>query len=635
VDEGPSSRDVLTETTTTLQNALVLPVVDLPDRWRAQLKSPYYRYLGGVYCEGKGVPEALLVRAAETFEGADRAPDGRRYGELQAPEMYPVTYRKGDHVLCGRAFPHLAHFICESLARIWLAMGYPDLTLVWTGASCYTPLQEEILALLGIRNKALFVQEPVEVERLVVPSQGHIMPTFHAPYFLDAIAVVYPAPVVPGKKTFVARTNAPNGGYVNEPSLVAMLRDAGWNILYPERIPFAARFEALSSSEVILLVEGAAITPFLFFRELHSQLFTLSRNDPEQTGYDVLFRDYFGAMAREKGWRYRRLDPPKRWISGRGTEGRFELDLNAFADLMNETAFLSQNLSLLDGLARPCPYPMGHDVRIAVDALSDVTDHCDDTSACIYRGALHDAARLPGKAIEELWRALSLDPGNAGVRWQLALLLQRTKALPAAAQELQRMVDLSGGDIPAVHAALAQVLRDQGKMPAAIDEARKAVDQFPDAPGFRTLLGELLMLSDAREEALLELACALDMDPRFAAAHILSSRIFLRNGDVGRAIAAAGMAIACDDTQPGYHVHLARLLAQQGALDSAADSARKALSIDASYDWAILTLAEIRAQAAARMGPGEGKRRRSAVGSIVRRARRRLERAVRDLPWNA
>lgn len=592
--------DVVTPTSSIHRDALVLPVMELGDHERLFLKGPYFRFLGGVYSRGKGLPEALLLRARECFEPGDQPRDPRPHGELLAPAIAATQRRSGEFVFCGRLFPHIAHFICESLARIWFAKQHPELTMVWTGADGYLDYQQQALAVLGIRNPAIFVQEPTELESLVVPSQGHIMPTFHAPYFLDALGVVEPAPIIPGKKTYLSRVHGHGGGYTNEAALEALLRDAGWDILYPEQLAFAARFDALSSSEVILMIEGAAMTSLLFLRELRSRLFTLCRNDSELHGYDVSFRDYFGAFARDKGWHYWRLDVPKTWIGGKRTTCQFELDLPAFEALMRNTDFLSRSTPQIDSLNRVYPYDRTHDARTAALTRAAVSPECDDVSVCLYRSGIHEQAGALDKAIDEVRAAAAMMPDSVYVHWRLADLLEQHGDPTAARDALLRAIDLGEDGLAQPHVQLARIYNRLGDNHHAITAARKAVECVPAAPGYRLLLGRFLRLDGQLEQARAELALAIAYDPELAPAHLELSLIEAENGDLDAAIAAARAAVRCHRAQPGHHVHLGTLLAKRGDLHEAAKSVETALAIDPDYGWAKSVLANISAASGAR-----------------------------------
>lgn len=572
-----ASSNPLIPTAERLQDALVLPVVEYGDLCDlVNRNSPYFRYLGGVYSGGRAVPGALLVRPGM---GTSTRPNG----EWQGPEVGAARVCDGDAILCGRLFRHFAHFIGESLARIWYVKQHPESMLVWTGAEDYLPYQRQILDLLGIENPAVFVREPMRFERLTVPSQGHCMVTFYAPYYLEALGVVEPAPILPGRKTYISRAGDHGGGYANEVALQSLLQDAGWDILYPERMPFAERSDALSSSEVILMVEGSAMTSFLFYRALHSRVVTLARGFSDTDPGYPSFRDYFGAIARDKGLDYARLNLPKRWIGGVRTAARFELDLDAFAHLMQATDYLSTNLQAIEPLNEVYPHGKDEDTRLASRALDAVTTVCDDVAACVYRGGLHASAGALDEALAEIGNALTAAPDSAYLHWLRADLQQRSNNLPAARDALLRALALSREDTFDAHMQLAKLLRDLDDLPEAIAEARAAIALSPALPMPHMLLADLLLRARDLEGALAASRRAVELSPMNAQAHGQLSKLLLHQHDLDGAIAAARSAIRCDQGRPALHAHLARLLRENGEFAEARAAARAALAINPSF----------------------------------------------------
>jgi len=621
--------DVFSPSVKTFHNALVLPVVDYGDHGNLLWEGPYYRFLGGVYCRTGGVAEALLVRPEGLHESVDDSFVPGRNGEYQAPVVDAAARLDGHYLFCGRAFPHFAHFIGEGLARIWYAKQHPELTLVWAGADGYLPHQREMLDIIGVQNPAIFVQEPTELESLVVPSQGHVMPTFYAPYFLETLGVVEPAPIIKGKKTYISRAHGQGGGYINEGALEALLRQEGWEILHPEELPVAARFDLLSSSEIVLMVEGSAMTSFLFFRELYAKVFTLCRNDPKLTGYDISFRDYFGAIARDKGLDYWRLDLPKTWVGGKRTGARFELDLNAFSELMRTTDFLSSNLDAVRPCNRPYPHDKAYDAGIAATALASVTTDCDPVSACVYRAGLAKAADERHRAEKALRTALSLMPDSAYLHWRLAGLMQEDGALAIARDELVHAIKLSNEDVPAARIQLAKLHLELEDMDNAVIEARRAVSLNPAIAGPRFFLADLLIRTKQLAAAQRELEQAVRVSPLFAPARVQLSKVLAMRGKLHAAIAQARAAVGCDAAHPGCHVHLGHLLARQGDFAAATASVHNALTIDPAFDWAKSTLVWIsdREREALQAIGSRASVRRSFL-SLMKRLRSRLRRAL-------
>lgn len=481
-------------------------------------------FLGGVYCDGRAVPEALLLRSV----GAG--------GQLvyQAPYMEPADEYTGARIFCGLLAPHFGHFILESLARIWFAKANPEQRLVWMlppeyGAEAgYLQWQQEILALLGIRNEAVFVRAPTRFEHLAIPSAGHVLPDFFAPYFFDFLAVAEPSPPIPGKKVYVSRTRgfSAGGGYTNEAELGNLLRDAGWSIYHPPDHPGADRFEALSSADVVLMIEGSAFLSMLFFRELHSLVFLLKRNERSDAASETAFTGIYGAVASGKSLHFQRLDLPKRLVRGTITLAWSELDLDAFGALMTSTNFLSRDSDLLRRYSVAIGRDVADSIRRVIRARAPVSTECTPEQALWYESGLREqAVDLDGAIQPVLALAAGTGPTARGYR-RLAMLLTQRGDLAGAITAQRRAIKSNPVENPVLCTGLAHLLRQTG-----------------DLEGARTTL-----------------AAARALAPKCFRTHFELSQLHAQLRDLDAAIAAAEGAIELGGENAHLYLHLGHLL---------------------------------------------------------------------------
>lgn len=577
-------------------DATVMPI--LPYAYDDSMFSPgpFWRFIGGIYADGEPISEALMVRIVELTDGRWRYQPMQ--AEMQAPYLEPERRFAGAHLYCGRCFPQFAHFITESLARIWLAKQHPDWTLVWTGAEAYLPWQREILDVLGIRSPTRFITQPTRLETLAVPSAGHLSPTFYTPYYLAALAVVDPVPVVPGRRVYLSRSSGNTGGYVNEQAVDAFLADNGWEILRPEALPVADRFDLLSSAEIILMIEGAAFTSFLLYRHIRSKVYILSRGDPERFFHEVWFGEFFGAAAMGKQLDYRRLALPKRLVANRDHAARYALDIQQFSELMRATNQLSTRLDLLDPYTSEPPVDSRHVRQLAEAAVQGVQTAVSAAIAHIYRSGLHEAAGDMTAASCEAAAALAAQPDNVFALGLHARLAENAGDLAEAERSLARALSLDRRVSPGPLMTMAGIKLRTGKPAEAAEHARRATELAPENghcwAGYGDALAKDGQATRARQA--LEKATAL-LPEHVGVLHALS-HICARSGDFAQAVRLMQRAIDEDSAQADFHRSLGDWQQTLGNLAEAALAYRQALALEPDDEHTVQALAELRRQQA-------------------------------------
>lgn len=617
VDQPMHATDVVEPSVRHCRDAVVMPVVNYGNDQSLTKGGPYFQFIGGVYAAGKeAVPEALHLWLTDLVD--DKWEYRPRQTELQAPYAAPKEQRQGSHIFCGRAFDNFAHFIMESLARIWLARKHPEWTLVWTGADGYLSWQREILDVLGVRNPECFISVPTALEHLAVPSAGHIMPSFYAPYYLAALGVVEPRSILPGRRVFLSRSRSHGGGFVNEQALDDLLIAAGWIVLYPETLPVADRFDLLSSAETILMVEGAAFASLLLFRSLKSRVVTLARDDPGRFAHEPWFNDLFSAIADAKDLDYRRLDLPKRYVSGIDHAARFELDLCAFERLMRQTDHLSKSDPALDGYERTTVVDPTR-VRVLADAA--IRGVSTDTTPAVRHAYLSGLAEARGdltEASREAGLAVAARPGSVCLLQQQARLAEQRGDLIAARTALEQAIQLEAAAPAGCYAMLAGIMLKTGHVKAAAASARRAIELEPGEARFWAILGTALAQGNAWIEArnAFEQAVALDAD--FVDALQLLSHVCSQAGDLQAAVARAEDAARKAPERALLHRHLGNLRFALGDPAGAAQAFTTAIKLDPDDVAARRALADAR-QEMTRHGKAAHPQRLHALISSARR----------------
>lgn len=258
---------------------LVMPSLTLSER------PPLY--LSGVYHGGTPLPQSLLFRHYARID-------------FLAPPSEPEAFIDAPAVYCGRFFKHFGHFLLESLSRLTHIRRTPSLLCCYIKDYRGDMLswQKEILSLLGITNSFFEVTRPTAFAHLAVPQPGYIIPTEFSEEHNDFLSCVRPEKVIRGKKTYLSRKNIVKTIQTNEEDAEKILRDCGWNVIYPEELSVREQLREISSSEVVLGIEGSAFHNIVFFTGLDTKLYAIPRENNEN----------YVTIARRKHFFYKRID---------------------------------------------------------------------------------------------------------------------------------------------------------------------------------------------------------------------------------------------------------------------------------------------------------------------------------------
>ncbi len=455
---------------------------------------------------------------------------------------------------------------------------------------------------MEITNEAVFIQSPTRFESLVIPSAGHILPDFFAPYYFDSLAVVQPKPIVPGKKLYVSRSDMTlSGGFTNERAIEQYLQTHGWTVFRLHEHPVSARFDELSSAEVILSIEGAGFLSFLFFQNIiHSKIFSLARNDNKRFNNDMMFNDIFETISKAKSLKHARLDIPKTYKTGSGFNSRFELDINVFRDLMKNTDFLSHES---DDLQRFITRIDNIDDNAAqsrqlITTIQDIlTTDCPPERVHCYKSGLFESQGNLDTAIAELKKSIAIQSNNSQTHARLARLLMEKGDFHQAVVAQKTAMALDEEDHPHFHIKLSHLYVQIHELDQAIAEAQTAIRMDESNPYLFQLyhhLGAVLLQKPDWTGAEKALDKAIALNSTFPDAHFLLSHIYAHNGKLNDAVEKAQTATQLRDDQPDFHHHLGNLLMHMRQWDAAEGAHAKALELKPDFLAAKQQLAVIR-----------------------------------------
>ncbi|HEY4000302.1 MAG TPA: tetratricopeptide repeat protein [Candidatus Xenobia bacterium] len=204
-----------------------------------------------------------------------------------------------------------------------------------------------------------------------------------------------------------------------------------------------------------------------------------------------------------------------RWFAGDpdGAEHQFEAAVSA--DHKNEVA--RYNLALY--LSTAARYEEAHYYLDPLQSSPTMGSVALTLEGAIERQEGHDAL-----AIEQLKRALTLDPAQAPAHALLGLVAMEQNDLDLAELHLAAAVELRPDDATSSN-DLGLVYQRKGKLAKAIEEVEKAALIAPDAPDIQYNLGHLLDLAGQFEQAIPHLQRYLELSPHAADAPEVTRRI--------------------------------------------------------------------------------------------------------------
>jgi capsular polysaccharide biosynthesis protein len=143
----------------------------------------------------------------------------------------------------------------------------------------YKKWQEEILGLIGVKNRAIFLAEPTRFRKMHLPETGFTPECSFTPEFDAFVSRVSPSVVVPGRRCWLSRSLLPpgSGGVLGEERIEAEAQRLGWSIYHPQQHSVTDQLSFLSSCEDIAGWSGSAFHAVVLLTELRSRLHIFAR----------------------------------------------------------------------------------------------------------------------------------------------------------------------------------------------------------------------------------------------------------------------------------------------------------------------------------------------------------------------
>lgn len=234
-----------------VKNALIMP-----------LEGTMEEFAGGVFDSGKFVKDSLVeIRGREC---APRPPERKLAG----------TYIYG-----GCFFAHFGHFIWESLARLETIRKCREYPVIFISPNDHVfETYKLIFRTIGIRNEIIIAREPTLVEKLIYsPPQSSVSPLFIEDAQLESLACKDFGKSANDCKLWLSRRKLKYGRITNEEDIENELQKAGYEIVFPEKIPLLEQIKLISTSRIVSGFDGSQFYSALFAKNICGEFHVFNR----------------------------------------------------------------------------------------------------------------------------------------------------------------------------------------------------------------------------------------------------------------------------------------------------------------------------------------------------------------------
>ena len=170
------------------------------------------------------------------------------------------------------------------------------------------------------------------------------------------------------------------------------------------------------------------------------------------------------------------------------------------------------------------------------------------------------------RVLQEAVRAVS----SVRAHWWLAMIYEGVNRFDAARQEYEKAAAGAVAGRSHLYGAVARLASGATDVAGAVNALERAVQERPNDPAWRTLLANALLHQDRADDAMVQFAAAVRLDPTNADAHRGIGQIHLNAGRSAEAAAALRRAITLQPNDIDAQYALATALTRLGNSDEAA-----------------------------------------------------------------
>lgn len=202
----------------------------------------------------------------------------------------------------------------------------------------------------------------------------------------------------------------------------------------------------------------------------------------------------------------------------------------------------------------------------------------DDAGAHNNLAIVYYNKGLYDEAIDELEKALTIDPNFVLARNNLDIVLKKTGRLEEKVEQLSRRIEMEPHDEQRL-LELAETYRKLNRYSQSIIVYRKIIDAHRDSFEAHYGLGITLKLLGKYDDALEEMKKVLEIR-RSPEVYRVLGEIFYNKGVVDRAIENFKESIALDPTAAEGHFLLGFALGEKGKIDESLEEVKKAIELN-------------------------------------------------------
>lgn len=212
----------------------------------------------------------------------------------------------------------------------------------------------------------------------------------------------------------------------------------------------------------------------------------------------------------------------------------------------------------------------------------------------LNRGSSHLQRRETDQAIKELREAVALDPQSAAAHMLLGQAYLQQGSLEMLAEAKAELVQALAIDPTLIWARfyLAKIYLDLGRTHQAKEELESGLKTRPNVPHFLALLGEVNRKLGNLELSIQQNKKALEVDPSMNAAHYHLGLTYLDLKREDEAIHELAMALDSKYLVPEMYIALGSIHLERGNLDQAAGLFEKTIALDPSRSEGHLKLGQ-------------------------------------------
>lgn len=209
-----------------------------------------------------------------------------------------TTIPRDDRCLYGGTIVgHYGLFLLESLARCWAFDQYPDVPIVWTRLQVgnsherWSPWTTRLFDLLGVgADRIHIIEHGTRFRDIVLPEPGFQHLRSLHPTLAERLKVVGQVDSAPRGRVWLSRSALPDGfsHVVGEVLLEDMLRQAGWQVVHPEKLPLNEQIGLFHSAEVVAGFSTSAFHTVLLQKVPRSRLRIFVREAVPMSNYRII-----------------------------------------------------------------------------------------------------------------------------------------------------------------------------------------------------------------------------------------------------------------------------------------------------------------------------------------------------------